>query len=202
MAPQLLIASNNRGKVDEFRELLQGSGWEIVSSRELGLEIEVDETGRTYRDNALIKAETFGAEAGMAALSDDSGLEVDALDGEPGALHHQNGWDGRDNADRIQILLNALKDVPPDRRSSRYRAVIVVVLPDGRVLEEEGTSEGFIVDQPAGSNGFGYDPVFYLPELGKTMAQLSLEEKNRISHRGLAAARMLERLKELASQFS
>jgi XTP/dITP diphosphohydrolase len=196
--PQLLIATSNAGKIAEFRELLDGCGWEVVAPAEIGLNLEVDETGTTYAENARLKAEAFSRACGLAALGEDSGLEVDALNGEPGPLHHLTGWDGRNQADAIRILIEALKDVPPELRTARYRAVIVVALQDGRLLDSEGVEEGLIVDLPAGTNGFGYDPVFYIPELGKTAAQLSLQEKNRVSHRALAAGKLQERLQELS----
>lgn len=195
--PRLLIATNNRDKVTELKGLLGDCGWEIVAPADLGIEVEVEETGTTYSENARLKAEAFASASGLAALADDSGLEVDALDGEPGALHHVNGWDGRDQAERIQILLTAMLELPKSRRAGRFRAVIVVVLPDGRVLEEEGVCEGVIATAPVGEGGFGYDPVFFLPDRGMTMAQLSTEEKNRISHRGIAARRMAEKLRSL-----
>lgn len=198
MTPKLIIASNNPGKVAEFRDLLSDCGWEVVGPSDLGLSIDVDESGITYHENARLKAEAFSRDAGIAALADDSGLEVDALDGSPGALHHVNGWDGRNNAERIQILLDALNKSADKSRTGRYRAVIVVVLTNGDVVEAEGVCEGVIVDTPAGSNGFGYDPVFFLPERGLTMAQLSPQEKNAISHRSLAVARIREKLKALA----
>ena len=197
--PRLIIGSNNLDKVDELRALLGDCGWDVVAPRDLGIALDVDETGESYADNARLKAEAFARTSGLAALADDSGLEVDALNGEPGALHHLHGWDGVDQPDRIAILLRALKDVPEDRRSARFRAVIVLALPDGRVFEEEGVCEGAIGFEPSGQGGFGYDPVFVLPNRGITMAQLSVEEKNRISHRGIAAARMAGRLRELAS---
>lgn len=197
--PQLLIATSNAGKVIEFRELLAGCGWELVAPADLGLDIDVEESGASYAENARLKAEAFCRASGLPGLADDSGLEVDDLHGEPGPRHHLKGWDGRDQEERIQILLDAMDDVPPRRRTARFRAAIVVVFPDGRVLEEEGTCEGVIAPFPAGEGGFGYDPVFLLPQLGKTMAQLSATEKNRVSHRGAAAARLLPRLKELAA---
>ncbi len=197
--PRLVIATNNPGKVDEFRELLAGCGWQVVAPSELGLSLEVDETGSTYLENALIKAEAFSHASGVAALADDSGLEVDALNGEPGALHHLHGWDGQDQAERIQILLDALKNVPPETRTARFRAVLAVVLPDGRVVQEEGVCEGVIALSPSGSQGFGYDPVFYLPILDQTMAELSLEAKNRLSHRAVAAEKLRARLRELSA---
>lgn len=196
--PRLLIATNNAGKVDEFRGIFAGCGWEIVAPGEVGLDLDVDESGTTYLENARIKAEAFAKASGMAALADDSGLEVDALNGEPGALHHLHGWDGVDRADRIAILLRAMKDVPADRRSARFRAVIVVVMPDGTAIDVEGTCEGLITAAPAGEGGFGYDPVFFLPERGVTMAQLTPEEKNAISHRAVAAAKIRDELQRLA----
>jgi XTP/dITP diphosphohydrolase len=196
--PRLVIATNNPGKVSEFRDLLNGCGWQIVSPAEVGVSIDVEESGSTYAENARIKAEAFAKASGMAALADDSGLEVDALGGEPGALHHLHGWDGRDNNERIRILLDAMKSVPLEQRRARFRSVIVVVLPDGRVIEEEGVCEGLVTAAPVGENGWGYDPVFLLPERGVTMAQLPESEKNRVSHRGIAAAKVRERLRALA----
>jgi XTP/dITP diphosphohydrolase len=197
--PQLLIASNNAGKVAEFRHLLGDCGWQIVSPADVGVKIEVEETGESYADNARLKAEAFCRASGLPALADDSGLEVDALGGEPGPLHHAKGWDGRDQADRIAILLKALQNT--QERTARFRAVIVVALPDDRVLEEDGVCEGVIATSPAGDGGFGYDPVFLLPERSLTMAQLSPAEKNRVSHRAEAARKISARLRELASTF-
>jgi XTP/dITP diphosphohydrolase len=137
--------------------------------------------------------------SGLPALADDSGLEVDALDGEPGALHHLHGWDGRDQAERIQILLDAMSDVPEGQRLARFHAVIVVVMPDGSELREDGVLEGQITQSPSGAAGFGYDPVMYIPALGRTVAELSMDEKNAISHRGLAASRIAQRLREMTS---
>jgi len=199
LVPRLLIASNNPDKVAEFRDLLAGSGWDVIAPADLGLALEVAETGASYAENARTKAEAFRDASGLAALADDSGLEVDALGGEPGPLHHVRGWDGRDQADRIRILLDALRDVPPGRRSARFRAAIVVALPDGRLLQSEGACEGEIALQPAGSNGFGYDPVFLVPGEGRTMAELSAAEKNRVSHRAAAAAALRPRLRALAA---
>jgi XTP/dITP diphosphohydrolase len=196
---RLLIATNNAGKVEEFRELLEGSGWEIVAPSDLGLDLDVEESGSTYAENARLKAEAFSRASGLPAMADDSGLEVDDLNGEPGALHHVNGWDGRDQDERIQILLDAMDDVSPPLRTARFRSVIVVVLPDGRVIEEEGAVEGVIAPFPAGEGGFGYDPVFLPEGSSRTMAQLTASEKNRISHRGIAARRLIPRLMEMAT---
>ena len=197
-ARRLLIASNNLDKVDELRLLLGDCGWEIVAPSELGLRVDAEETGATYAENARIKAEAFMRASGLPSLADDSGLEVDALNGEPGALHHLNGWDGRDQAERIQILLEAMKDVPEGLRTARFRAVIVVAMPGGTELLEEGVLEGEITRAPSGESGFGYDPVMLMPEMGKTVAELSVGEKNAISHRGRAAAKMTRRLRGMA----
>jgi len=197
-ARRLLIASNNLDKVDELRLLLGDCGWEIVAPSELGLRVEAEETGATYAENARIKAEAFMRASGLPSLADDSGLEVDALNGEPGALHHLNGWDGRDQAERIQILLEAMKDVPEGLRTARFRAVIVVAMPGGTELLEEGVLEGEITRAPSGESGFGYDPVMLMPEMGKTVAELSVGEKNAISHRGRAAVKVAGRLKQIA----
>jgi len=196
---KLLIASNNAGKAIEFRELLAGSGWDIVAPADIGLTLDVEETGSTYAENARLKAEAFCAASGLASLADDSGLEVDALNGEPGALHHIRGWDGANQEERITILLRALKDVPEGQRTARFRAVIVVATPEGGRFQAEGACEGVIAFAPAGTGGFGYDPVFYLPERGKMMAELTASEKNQVSHRGRAAALMCERLAALAT---
>ncbi len=196
--PRLLIATNNPDKVTELRDLLGDCGWEVVAPDDVGVSVDVDETGQTYAENARLKAEAFSRASGLAALADDSGLEVDALDGEPGPLHHLNGWDGRDQDERIALLLTSVLEVSKRKRTARFRAVIVVVLPDGLVLEEEGTCEGVIATAPSGDGGFGYDPVFVLPERGMTMAQLSAAEKNEVSHRGIAARKMAQKLRELS----
>lgn len=196
--PRLVIATNNPGKVTEFRDLLSGCGWEVVAPVELGISIEVDESGATYAENARIKAKAFCEASGLAAIADDSGLEVDVLDGEPGPMHHLRGWDGNNDIERVQILLDAMKDAPPDRRTGRFFSVIVVAMPDGRVFEEKGILEGLITAAPIGENGWGYDPVFLLPDRDVTLAQLSDAEKNRVSHRGIAFAKIGRRLMELA----
>ncbi|HEX5370343.1 MAG TPA: RdgB/HAM1 family non-canonical purine NTP pyrophosphatase [Dehalococcoidia bacterium] len=199
--PRLIIGTNNLDKVTELRDLLGDCGWDVLAPRDLGIALDVDETGASYADNARLKAEAFARASGLAALADDSGLEVDALNGEPGALHHLHGWDGADQAERIAILLRAMKDVPEGRRAARFRAVIVFVLPDGSICQEEGICEGTIGFEASGSGGFGYDPIFLLPGRGISMARLSIEEKNRISHRCIAASKIARRLRELASEW-
>ena len=198
MIQRLLIASNNKGKIAEFRALLAGCGWELLTPAEIGLDLEVRETGQTYAENARIKARAFAEASGLPALADDSGLEVDALGGEPGPLHHLRGWDGGSNAERIAILLERLKGQA--NRRARFRAVIVVAFPDGREIQAEGSCEGVIADTPAGDLGFGYDPVFFLSEKGRTMAELPPNEKNRMSHRARAAQSIRTLLTDEASR--
>jgi XTP/dITP diphosphohydrolase len=197
---RLVIATNNPDKVAELRGLLGDCGWQVVAPSDLHVSVDPEETGATYAENATIKAKAFAKATGLAALADDSGLEVDALDGEPGALHYVNGWDGRDQDERIAILLTAMLEVPKSKRTARFRAVIATVLPDGRVLESEGACEGRIALAPSGEGGFGYDPVFVLDEGDVTMAQLTASQKNAVSHRGIASRKMAERLKALAAE--
>jgi XTP/dITP diphosphohydrolase len=197
--PRLVIATNNPGKVVEFRDLLEGCGWEVVAPADIGVSVDVEETGATYSDNARLKAQAFCRASGLPAIADDSGLEVDALNGEPGALHHLHGWDGDNDTERVRILLDALKDVPEGIRTGRFFSVIVVAMPDGSAIEEQGVVEGTIAFEPAGDSGWGYDPVFQLPDRGLTMAQLSEREKNRVSHRFIAFAKMRQRLMEIAA---
>jgi XTP/dITP diphosphohydrolase len=198
-APRLVIATNNPGKVVEFQDLLEGCGWEVVAAADAGVSIEVEETGATYADNARLKAEAFCRASGLPAIADDSGLEVDALGGDPGPLHHLNGWDGSNDTERIQILLDAMKDVPERERTGRFFSVIVVALPDGGVVEAQGVIEGTIAFAPSGRSGWGYDPLFILPDRGVTMAQLSEREKNRVSHRAIAFEKMRQRLVAMAA---
>lgn len=194
--PRLLLATNNYGKVAEYRALLAGCGWEIVTPTDLGLDLGVDESGFDYRTNAKIKAEAFAKASGLLALADDSGLEVDALDGRPGPLSARYGG-GRSDEERFQRVLSELKGVPAEKRQARFRCVIALAEPGGKVLFAEGECEGLIATGPRGDNGFGYDPIFYLPDRGLTMAELSWEEKNRISHRGRAARKACDLLKEM-----
>ena len=185
--PQLLIATTNAGKAAEFRQLLAGCGWEVVTPDELGLNLQVEETGQSYAENATIKAVEYSQANGLVALADDSGLEVDALGGRPGILSARYAGPDLTDPERVQALLGELAGVPDEERTARFRAVIAIAEPGGRVELVEGTVEGRIAREPRGENGFGYDPVFLLPERGVTTAELPPDEKNAISHRGVAA---------------
>lgn len=179
----LLLATNNAGKLREFRRLLEGIA--IVSPAELGIALDVDETGDTFADNATLKASAFAQVANCIALADDSGLEVDALGGAPGVRSARYGGPGLDDAGRYRHLLDALRDTPRPRRA-RFRCCLVAQAPDGRTCSAEGACEGEIALAPAGEGGFGYDPVFFLPAHDCTMAQLAPETKNDLSHRAAA----------------
>jgi XTP/dITP diphosphohydrolase len=184
---KLLLATNNPGKAAEYRALLEGCGWELVTPRDLGLHLEVEEAGGDYAENARIKAEAFAEASGLVALADDSGIEVDALGGAPGPLSARFGGEDASDEQRVALLLERLAGVPPERRSVRFRCLIAVARPEGEVSLFEGQCEGRIAEEPRGEGGFGYDPVFLLPERGLTLAELPPEEKNAVSHRGRAA---------------
>ena len=186
---KLLLATNNQGKVREYKSLLQGIPYEIVTPAEQGITTEVEETGESFAENARLKAVSLAAESGLLTLADDSGLEVDVLGSKPGVLSHRWAGEGATDSDRIKYLLDQLKDIPFGNRKARFRCVIAITKPDGIVELFSGECRGEITTSPRGDHGFGYDPVFYIPELGKTFAELSPEEKNKISHRARAAAK-------------
>ena len=191
---KLLLATSNQGKLREYKSLLQGIPYEIVTLAEQGITTEVDEIGGSLEENARLKATTLANESKLLSLADDSGLEVDALGGEPGPFSRRHAGEDATDADRIDRLLARLKDVPEDKRTACFRCVIAIAAPDGTIETCSGECRGVITTEPRGYNGFGYDPVFYIPELGKTMAELSPEEKNRISHRARAAEKARELL--------
>ncbi len=191
----LLIATANPGKVREFRSLLAPLEIPLCFPPDLGLHAEAAEDGATYLENAHQKALTYVRASGLITLADDSGLEVDALNGAPG-VHSARYRPGHDT-DRIKALLAHLRDVPWERRTARFRCIIAIATPAGELYTAEGVCEGRIAFEPAGDAGFGYDPVFYLPEHGCTMAQLPEAEKNRISHRGRAVAAAIPTLRRL-----
>lgn len=196
-AARLLLATNNQGKIKEYRRLLRDVPVELVTLADLGITTEVSEEGESLEENARLKAMAYAVEGRMVALADDSGLEVDALGGEPGPMSARYAGEGASDSDRVNYLLTRLEGVPWEKRSARFRCVIAIAMPEGKVELCSGECRGFIIFEPRGESGFGYDPVFYLPELGKTMAELSMEAKNRVSHRSRAVSqvpRLLERL--------
>jgi len=198
--PKLLLATKNRAKAQEYLLLLQGLPFELTNLAEQGIEMVVSETGETMEQNATLKAQAYASLSNLLALADDSGLEVDALGGEPGALSARYAGANASDEDRIERLLKRLEGIPWEKRKARFKCVIAIASPRGKVDLCHGECPGIIALSPKGENGFGYDPVFYLPERGKTMAELSMEEKNEISHRGVAARRARQVLERHIAQ--
>ena len=187
MTTKLLVATHNQGKVAEFAAMLADLAIEWLSLDEVGIEHDVEETGSTFRENAVLKAQAYARITGLLTLADDSGLQVDALNGEPGIYTARYGGAGLNHEGRYQLLLKNMQDVVWPQRTARFRAAIALAAPDGTLLgTEEGVCEGMIALEPAGDGGFGYDPVFYLPDRGETMAQAGSAVKHTISHRGQA----------------
>ncbi|MBM4446233.1 MAG: XTP/dITP diphosphatase [Chloroflexi bacterium] len=196
---KLLLATTNRGKAREYRHLLSGLPFELVTPDEIEIDIDVEENRPSYEENASIKAAAYAGASHLITLADDSGVEVDALGGEPGIRSARAAGEEASDKDRVEHLLSRLKNVPWEKRTARFKCVIAIATPEGRTELCHGECQGIIAFEPEGENGFGYDPVFYLPEFEKTMAELPLEIKNQISHRGRAARkayRVLERLTE------
>jgi len=199
MVHKLLIATRNPGKAREYRQILARLPLEVTYLDVEGVPLQVEETGASFAENAGHKAVCYAEASGMWTWADDSGLEVDALDGGPGIYSARYAGPDASDADRRRKLLNALAGVPWERRTARFRCVVAIARPGAQteVYTAEGSCDGVIAFGPAGNNGFGYDPVFYLPDCGVTMAQLPSEEKNRISHRGRAACAAEQLLEKL-----
>lgn len=197
---KLLLATTNKGKIREYATLLGGLPVEVVTLAEVGIEADVKETGATIAENAVLKATEYARRSGLLTLADDSGLEVDALGGEPGPRSARYAGQGVSDEERNRFLLKKLERVPGERRTARFRCVIAVATPEGGVRTAEGTCEGIVAREPRGSNGFGYDPIFSIPSLGRHMAELALDQKNRVSHRGKAMAAARALVKEAVRQ--
>ncbi len=192
----LLVATRNRGKLEELAALLSDVPMRLLSLNDVGVDDEVEETGATFEENAVLKATAYARASGLTTLADDSGLEVDALGGEPGVRSARYAGPDADDAARVRFLLGKLRETPPGGRRARFRCVIAVAGPDGGVRTFAGACEGVVADAPRGRNGFGYDPVFLFPGVGRTMAELSPEEKAAVSHRGRAARLAAAALRE------
>ena len=197
MQPKLLLATNNQAKVREYKSLLSDLPYKLVTLAELDIKITVDEVGESLKENARLKATVLADRSQLLTLADDSGLEVDALGGEPGRLSARYAGDNASDKERIDYLLSRLKGVPWEKRTARFRCVIALATPDDKVGFCSGECEGLITFAPRGKHGFGYDPIFYLPELNKTMAELPLAQKNLVSHRGKAARQVYQALATL-----
>ena len=200
IAGQLLVATRNRGKFGELAALLAGCPFKLISLSDMGIDTDVPETGSTFEENATIKARAYARETGILTLADDSGLEVKALGGEPGPLSSRYAGPGATDLGRIAFLLRKLENIPEQEWEARFRCVLAVAPPNEAVQLYSGECLGRIVRDSRGDNGFGYDPVFLLPGLGKTMAELSPAEKNRVSHRSMAARKATKALRRMASE--
>ena len=194
---KLILASNNANKLREFRQLVEGLNIELLSQKEAGCDFEVDENGSTFEENALIKARTVHELAGNAyVMADDSGLCIDALDGAPGIYSARFCGEDSTYPEKFKKIFEMLKDVPEEKRTAKFVCSIAVVRPDGTEFTVRGEICGVLHEKPVGDGGFGYDPIFYVPEFGMTTAQMTKEQKNSISHRGKASRAMAEKLKE------
>ena len=195
MSKKIIFATGNEGKMKEIREILGDLGYEILSMKEAGISVDVVEDGTTFEENAIIKAKAISEACHEIVLADDSGLEVDYMNKEPGVFSAR--FMGEDTSYHIknQAIIDRLEGVPEEERTARFVCVIAAVFPDGTQVTKRATIEGIIGYEEKGENGFGYDPIFYLPEYGKTTAELSPEEKNAISHRGKALTAMKEELR-------
>ena len=197
--PKLLLATSNSGKIREYRSLLGGLGYQLVTLAEQGIAEVATESGNSYEQNAQLKATAYAKLSQLITLADDSGLEVDALGGKPGIHSARFAGEGATDADKVRILLAQLTGIPWEGRTAHFKCVIAIATLEGQVELCHGECHGMIALEAKGKNGFGYDPVFYLPEMGKTMAELSLETKNRISHRAQAARKAQGVLRRLHS---
>ena len=194
---KVVLASKNPHKLVEISKITEKFGFELVLQSELGVDIDVEETGTTFEENSFLKAEAVMKATGLPALADDSGIAVDALNGEPGIYSARYGFDpSLDDWGRLELLLKNTEQVPDGSRQAQFVCVITLVTPEGQVIQARGEAHGELLRQPAGEGGFGYDPIFYYPPLGKSFAELSPEEKNQVSHRAQALKLFYEKLKE------
>ena len=194
---KVVLASKNKHKLVEISQITEKFGFELVLQSELGVDIDVEETGTTFEENSFLKAEAVMKATGLPALADDSGIAVDALNGEPGIYSARYGFDDSlDDWGRLQLLLKNTEHVPDGQRQAQFVCVITMVTPDGEVIQARGEIHGELLRAPVGENGFGYDPIFYYPPAGMSTAEMSPEDKNQVSHRGNALKVLNEKLKE------
>ena len=193
---RLIFATGNKDKMREIREIMAGLDYEILSMKEAGIDVDIVEDGSTFQENALIKARAIHALCHELVLADDSGLEVDYMDKQPGVFSHRFGGEDTPYSIKNQMIIDRLEGVPDDKRTARFMCAIAAVFPDGREVVKEAAMEGIIGYHEAGANGIGYDPIFFLPEYGCTSAELTPEQKNAISHRGKALRLMREELEK------
>ena len=192
---KIIFATGNEGKLKEIREILDIQDAEIITMKEAGIDVPIIEDGTTFEENAIIKVKTIAAETNEIVLADDSGLEIDYLNKEPGVYSARYAGEDTPYTIKNQMLIDRLEGVEQEKRTARFVCVIAAALPDGKVITTRGTIEGYIGYEQVGENGFGYDPIFYVPEYNCTTAQLSMEQKNELSHRGKALRAMKEKLR-------
>ena len=190
MPAELLLASQNPGKLAEMKTLVAGLPFRVLGPRDVGITEAPEETGRTFLDNAVLKARHYAGRSGLLTVADDSGLSVDALDGGPGLFSSRFGGEGASDDDRNRLLLRKLQGVPRDKRTARFTSAVAVAQGAEVLFTVQETVEGLIADEPRGGNGFGYDPLFFYPPFGRTFGECPHEEKDRVSHRGKAFARL------------
>ena len=194
---KVVLASKNRHKLEEISKITEKFDIELVLQSELGIDIDVEETGTTFEENSFLKADAVMKASGLPALADDSGIAVDALNGEPGVYSARYGFDeSLDDWGRLELLLKNTENVPDGQRQAQFVCVITMVTPEGLTIQARGEIHGELTREARGKNGFGYDPIFYYPPLGKTTAELSPQEKNQVSHRANALKIFYEKLKE------
>ena len=199
---RLLIATHNRGKLIEYQEMFADLPFDLVKLDDVGIGDDVAETGATFAENARAKAEAYARQSGLLTLADDSGLEVDALGGEPGVRSKRYAGATKSDAERIAFLLDKLRNVPASKRVARFQCAIALATPDGKLWETAGACEGEIALEPRGENGFGYDPIFQVAARGARMAELSTAEKNKVSHRARAAEKARKILEKMVARES
>ena len=194
---RVVLASKNRHKLEEISKITEKFGFDLVLQSELGVDIDVEENGTTFEENSFIKAEAVMKATGLPALADDSGIAVDALNGEPGIYSARYGFDDTlDDWGRLQLLLKNTEQVPDGQRQAQFVCVITMVTPEGKTIQARGEIHGELLRAPRGEHGFGYDPIFYYPPLGMSTAEMDPEQKNQVSHRGNALKLLNEKLKE------
>lgn len=194
---KMVLASKNPHKLVEIQKIVERFDIQLVLESELGVDIDVEETGTTFEENSLLKAKAVMEATGLPALADDSGIAVDALNGAPGVYSARYGFDDSlDDWGRLQLLLKNTENVPDGQRQAQFVCVITLMTPDGQMIQARGEVHGELLRAPAGTGGFGYDPIFYYPPLGKTLAEVAPEEKNQVSHRARALKVLYEKMKE------
>lgn len=197
MGMKVVLASKNKHKLVEISKITEKFDIELILQSDLGIDIDVEETGTTFEENSLLKAQAVMQATGLPALADDSGIAVDALNGEPGIYSARYGFDDSlDDFGRLQLLLKNTESVPDGQRQAQFVCVITFITPQGQVIQARGEVHGQLLRAPAGTGGFGYDPIFYYPPFGKTLAEVSAEEKNQVSHRARALGVFYDKLRE------